>query len=787
MAEPPVIFKRTKPKPSQRVRIATPDADTAPTTGAEADAEESPSTVASKLKKKTRAKARATLSFGGEEEESGGEVFKLKKSSLSRNIALRNASSGVTPAPFEQPIAARSTGPTYDAAHLNELKASTPSARPSLPADTTASYDVDISMDVDSIGPVSALAGLTVDEPESEAAIPSASSILAAKQKRERLRATKAAGEDDYISLSLTKRDDFSKGPHPDSRLVREEDELGDADDEFAEYTSAQERIALGKKSRKKEAAKRREDMNDMIVDAEEEDEETREWEQEQLRRGGLRPAPAEPAPKPVYKPAPIPAMTPVPTMGAAMARLTNSMSELTMSHAEHSAAMSKLGEEQRLLEAREKEMRDLISKAEEKRSWFTAFRDWVESVATFLDEKFPQLEKLEDEHISIIKERADMIAQRRKAEAEDDLALFLGTTAQPQTSPNEIDDLGRAVPSPAAVRAERSAARAARRLRRRAADQTAKKAEEEEEEEEGYSTDASLPPGDADDYRIALSKLVADSEALMADVQADEFRDANAGLGRWFSEWRAKFADVYRGAWGGLGMVSAWEFWARLEILGWNPLERPRSLDSFRWYTALYNYSRPASTGAEDESEEDELELGPDGDLVSAMISTALIPRICKMLESGALDPYSGTDVRRLIDLAEQVEASVDRQSPKFEMLLKSAHAAFAAAITTSETTLAPFLALAQPPRFDPAAIPARRRILARAHKLLRTLLAWRRYAGDRYGLGALATRLVARSMLPLAETGWEVGGEEVMRKVALALPRELVPPAMVGMLGSA
>ena len=74
--------------------------------------------------------------------------------------------------------------------------------------------------------------------------------------------------------------------------------------------------------------------------------------------------------------------------MGAAIARLTQSMSELTTSHAEHSTALSKLGEEQRLLEAREKEMREMIAKAEEKRSWFTAFREWVESVATFLDEK---------------------------------------------------------------------------------------------------------------------------------------------------------------------------------------------------------------------------------------------------------------------------------------------------------------------------------------------------------------------------------------------------------------
>ena len=37
---------------------------------------------------------------------------------------------------------------------------------------------------------------------------------------------------------------------------------------EFAEYTSAQERIALGKKSRKAEAAKRRDTMIEMIADA---------------------------------------------------------------------------------------------------------------------------------------------------------------------------------------------------------------------------------------------------------------------------------------------------------------------------------------------------------------------------------------------------------------------------------------------------------------------------------------------------------------------------------------
>lgn len=49
---------------------------------------------------------------------------------------------------------------------------------------------------------------------------------------------------------------------------------------------------------------------------------------------------------------------------------------------------MTSLAQERAQLEAREKEMREMIVKAEEKRSWFAAFREWVESVATFLDEK---------------------------------------------------------------------------------------------------------------------------------------------------------------------------------------------------------------------------------------------------------------------------------------------------------------------------------------------------------------------------------------------------------------
>lgn len=80
--------------------------------------------------------------------------------------------------------------------------------------------------------------------------------------------------------------------------------------------------------------------------------------------------------------------MTPIPTLGPAIARLTAALTALTTSHAQNTVSMATLANERAQLETREQEMRNIIVQTEEKRSWFAAFREWIESVATFLDEK---------------------------------------------------------------------------------------------------------------------------------------------------------------------------------------------------------------------------------------------------------------------------------------------------------------------------------------------------------------------------------------------------------------
>ena len=165
------------------------------------------------------------------------------------------------------------------------------------------------------------------------------------------------------------------------------------------------------------------------------------------------------------------------------------------------------------------------------------------------------------------------MISSRRRADDEDDLSLVFGTLPiSAQTDSEDLDELGRVVPNSnsTVARRERQVARAARRSRRR----TAGSPRTSDVSEEGYSTDSSLAFSDALDYDTAMEKLKADAKDILADVRAVGFKDPSQGLGKWFGSWRDQYGDSYTGAWGGLGIVAAWEFWARLEIIGWNPLE---------------------------------------------------------------------------------------------------------------------------------------------------------------------------------------------------------------------
>ena len=54
-------------------------------------------------------------------------------------------------------------------------------------------------------------------------------------------------------------------------------------------------------------------------------------------------------------------------------------------------------------------------------------------------------------------------------------------------------------------------------------------------------------------------------------------------------------------------------------------------------------------------------------------MISTAVIPRIAKVIENGGFDPWSSRHVRRAAELAEELEMSMSKMDLKFQVRLRA------------------------------------------------------------------------------------------------------------------
>jgi GC-rich sequence DNA-binding factor len=80
--------------------------------------------------------------------------------------------------------------------------------------------------------------------------------------------------------------------------------------------------------------------------------------------------------------------MTPIPSLAPAMDRLSERLAALTTSHANNMTSLDSLAKDREDVGEKEGEMRAMIEKAEEKRAWFSGFRDWIEGMANFLDEK---------------------------------------------------------------------------------------------------------------------------------------------------------------------------------------------------------------------------------------------------------------------------------------------------------------------------------------------------------------------------------------------------------------
>ena len=236
-----MFIKRAKSRPSLRARNSEDGPDSSPLAQSSFtadvyvdDAEEGGSILerkkAQKKEKRKDGLGKSTrLSFGGDEDGGDATAFKPRRSLLSQSFKLPS-----TPAASSVSKTPSTSSSVYSREYLSELKASTPSRAPRI---TTVKDDSDEEeMNVTGLSRLARDKYAATLMEDTTAGIPDEVAIVNAKTKRQAaVENVKHGGNlgEDYIALGAGQVAvfDASEEPHPESRLMREEDEGEEGDE----------------------------------------------------------------------------------------------------------------------------------------------------------------------------------------------------------------------------------------------------------------------------------------------------------------------------------------------------------------------------------------------------------------------------------------------------------------------------------------------------------------------------------------------------------------------------
>ncbi|KZF26045.1 hypothetical protein L228DRAFT_235161 [Xylona heveae TC161] len=361
---------RRKPKKiGQNDEEDTGPAPTSTESGSEQD-------VSSRTKKSNatgpkKKKSAMRLSFGPGEsshaQEEDEEIFTPKKSTLSRQAIEKNAARKALgrSVPSERlPVRSGMSEerPSYSAEHLNELKSSTPTTPKDLTPLSKEQEEVENAIDI------AAKFGSSAME-STNSIIPTEAEIREKKERRARL-----AHQKDFVSLDGEQESGdillLPRKSKKDTRLQREDEDLGEGFDEFVEDG----RISLGKKAEREQKERRRTEMQELIneaegsSDADSDDSEADRraaYDAAQTRAGTY--ADHKDLERRTRRPKTPPKITPLPSLEGALGRLQSTLQAMEASNTQKIKRMEDLQHQKAEIAAREVEIQQLLKEAGEK------------------------------------------------------------------------------------------------------------------------------------------------------------------------------------------------------------------------------------------------------------------------------------------------------------------------------------------------------------------------------------------------------------------------------------
>ena len=479
---------------------------------------------------------------------------------------------------------------------------------------------------------------------------------------------------------------------HP--TLLREDDtdDVVDVTNDAREVPG-EDRLLFGDDGREQRRADRQKGIQSSLLSAdrsqhgEDVDSELEEWEEEQLRKGGVRfqqaPRPREPISHRdlragVESRAPNPGQPAISSLSYAAlhSSLVSHLSTLRQTQAATVAQSSTLLARLSALRERQAALQRKAEETEEAFVFYQEMRAWMSALLAMLAEKVEDIDEAWQEMTRMRARRGEQRAERRRLYRQDEADDAKGAASSDDV--REVDDFGRDLGYVREVdRERRDEVRRkvgeliqAERRRRKAAAITAEALGKDaalyvvaeqmdgwESEDEWYEE----AEGTASTTAAAFASFREDVSAIMSDVDA-EWRDLHVVAGH-LHHWKERYPAAYHDAFIALSVPRLLAPFVRLHLMTFDilpplssspsPYASPFLLSSLSWYDALSRYASSPRAGDDD----------PDAALVASTVRALLCPLLLAVIkdEWDVSSEREGTRLRQALEQLQTVLGSSD------------------------------------------------------------------------------------------------------------------------------
>ncbi|XP_058449593.1 PAX3- and PAX7-binding protein 1 isoform X2 [Malaya genurostris] len=295
-----------------------------------------------------------------------------------------------------------------------------------------------------------------------------------------------------------------------------------------------------------------------------------------------------------------------------------------------HIADIEKITQDVKVLKLDYMQSEQKAPAAAAKYRFYQEMKCYVCDLIECLDEKLPQIVAQEQRMLNSMAKYSSMLIERRRQDMRDQAKEMADAGKSMKRQQDDPD------------RVRRAAEREGRRTRRR---RDREKNETADSHLDGMSSDDEVADIETQQYRATLKEIAVEAAQIFDDTN-EEYSDVGTILEK-FQGWRENEMDAYRDAFVSLCLPKVIGPLIRLRHVLWNPVSGTDESNFERedWYRSCALYGR-----SPDETETS-LAEDPDVRLIPTLVEKIVLPKLTALIEQ-VWDPLSTTQTLKLVRL---------------------------------------------------------------------------------------------------------------------------------------